>query len=426
MKQPTLTELMALAGIQVVTSPGNGSLLDPKDVGTGFLMFHKGEIFFVTVRHVVNSAKRTLDGIVEDDKKIAIITNGYRINQNGQKEGELYSLGGFYTFELFNVLSEIPEAERVEVAFSIVEKEKLKELKLRTAGVMNYETGEVIIEGGRDKVILDSGIKVTPNAADSYYCSGFVQAHWEQAQTGEKVLAYSYIFHNLMKYDHTEGDFLVMKTPEIASKHNWGGLSGSPVINQDGGVVGILNGGREGTHDIYVLNLDKVLRLMDSVLKVETVNRLNMAKTFELEEIYNAIDAEQAKALEKMVKECGEEEAALKWLDEIVAPTLPVTPYEGNIGDGGNAESKPFRKRVKDEIDMLICGHPKYSSEREKILDQYHGWTLYAATAVASLLGSVFGVGAAIISPAILLLVRCAGKIGVNAYCQNFHFDEEK
>lgn len=142
MKQPTLTELMALAGVQVVTSPSNGSLLNPKDVGSGFLLHHKGEIFFVTVRHVVNKEKNSRDGeLSEDTNKMAIITNGYRFNEKiGLKEGELYSIGGFYTFDLFNVLDEVPEADRVEFAFSIVDKEKLKELKLHTAGVKNYVT----------------------------------------------------------------------------------------------------------------------------------------------------------------------------------------------------------------------------------------------------------------------------------------------
>lgn len=424
MKQPTLTELMALAGVQVVTSPSNGSLLNPKDVGSGFLLHHKGEIFFVTVRHVVNQEKNKKDGeLSEDTNKMAIITNGYRFNEKtGLKEGELYSIGGFYTFDLFNVLDEVPEADRVEFAFSIVDKEKLKELKLHTAGVKNYVTGEIIIEAGRSKVILDSSIEVKPNSTDTYYCSGFVQAHWEQAPTGEKMLSYSYIFHNEMKFDRIEGDYIVMKSPEFASKHEWGGLSGSPVINQEGGLVGILKGGKEGTHEIYILSLEKTLQLMDNVLKIETISNLNMANPYELDEIYNEIGGQQANELRLMVEECGEEEAAMKWLEEKVVPELPVTPYDGNIGDG-DTNTKPFSKRVKDEIDMLICGHPKYNKEREKILDQYHGWTLYAATAGAAVLGAAFGVSAGIISPAILLLVRCACKVGVNAYCQNVHFN---
>ena len=424
MKQPTLTELMALSGIQVVTSPSNGSLLDPQDIGTGFLFHHKGEVFFVTVRHVVNKDKKGKDGeLTEDSNKMAIITNGFRFNEKtGLKEGELYSIGGFYTFDLFNVLDEIPEAERIEFAFSLVDKTKLKDLKLQTAGVKNFKTGEIIIEGGRSKVILDSGIKVSPDSSDTYYCSGFIQAHWEQAPTGEKMLAYGYIFHNDMKFDRMEGDYLVMKSPEIASKHEWGGLSGSPVINQDGGLVGILNGGKDGTHEIYVLGIEKVLMLMESVLKIETINNLNMENPFELEEIYNEIGVQQANDLKLMVEEYGEEEAAMKWLEEKVVPELPVTPYDGNIGDS-DSTTKPFGKRVKDEIDMLICGHPKYNKERESILDQFHGWTLYAATAGAAVLGVTFGVSAGILSPAILLLVRSACKVGVNAYCQNVHFE---
>lgn len=425
MTQPTLTELMALAGIQVVTSPSNGTLLDPKDVGTGFLLHHKGEVLFVTVRHVVNKDKRSKEGeLAEDTNKMAIITNGFRFNEKTWlKEGELYSIGGFYTFDLFNVLNEVPKAERIEFAFSLVDKTKLNGLRLQTAGVKDFKTGEIIIEGGRSKVILDSSIKVPPNSTDTYYCSGFVQAHWEQAPTGEKMLAYGYIFHNDMKFDRMEGDYLVMKTPEIASKHEWGGLSGSPVINQDGGLVGILNGGKDGTHDIYILGIEKVLMLMESVHKIETINNLNMEKTFELEEIYNEIGGQQAGDLKKMVEEYGEEQAAMKWLEKKVIPELPITPYDGNIG-GGETTPKPFGKRVKDEINMLICGHPKYIDEREKILDQYHGWSLYAATAAAAVLGATFGVSAGIISPAVLLLVRCACKVGINAYCQNIHFDD--
>ena len=423
-KQHTLTELMALAGIQVVTSPSNGDLTNPKDIGTGFLLHHKGEIFFVTVRHVVNSEiKGSNNQLIDDDKKLAIITNRYRFNEKGMKEGELYSLGGFYTFEFFNLLHTTTDVERVEVAFSLIEKNKLKDIKIQTAGVKNYETGEIIVDAGQDKIILDSGIKVVPSENDLYYCSGFVQAHWEELATSEKVLAYRYIFHNDMKFDRIDGDFIVLKTTEYASKHNWGGLSGSPVINQDGGLIGVLNGGKDGTHEIYVLSMDKILMLMDNVLKIETLNRINMAHTYKLEEIYNLISEEQAKELEQMINEVGEEDAALKWLEDKVAPTLPITPYDGNIGDD-NTTTKPFSKRVRDELNMLICGHPKYKEERDKILDQYHGWTLYAATAAAALLGSLFGVSATVLSPAILLFVRLACKISINAYCQNVNFED--
>ena len=57
MKQPTLTELMALASVQVVTNPSNGSLLNPKDVGSGFLLHHKAVVYSIMVDEDFNRPK---------------------------------------------------------------------------------------------------------------------------------------------------------------------------------------------------------------------------------------------------------------------------------------------------------------------------------------------------------------------------------
>ena len=231
--QPTLTELMALANIQVITSPGNGSLFNPKDVGTGFLFHHCDNTFFVTARHVVSTTVESNGGEPQDlDNQMAIITNRYRVNEHGLREGELYSIGAFYTFMFFNALQQHPDIGVVEAAFSIVKPEMLREMRILTAGVKNYATGETIVEGGCGKIIIDSDSIVNPNGEDVYYLSGFVQVHWEESPTSEKILAYGYIFHNEMKFSRMDGDFIVLESPELASKKEWSGLSGAPVFNQ--------------------------------------------------------------------------------------------------------------------------------------------------------------------------------------------------
>ena len=139
-----------------------------------------------------------------------------------------------------------------------------------------------------------------------------------------------------------------------------------------------------------------------------------------IDEIYAAISAEDASRLRSYIEQYGEEKAAEEWLNTIPEDQLPRTPFSGGIGE--EDVNLTFAQSIRREVDYFICGHPKYQDLRNKIDSKGEGVTLYAATSLAALIGSEFGITTAVILPSVMLLFRIAGRITLNAYCRNYHF----
>lgn len=145
-----------------------------------------------------------------------------------------------------------------------------------------------------------------------------------------------------------------------------------------------------------------------------------MEEIYSLTEVYASLPVDDATLLKSLIEEYGEEGAIDKWIDTIPPEQLPMTHFSGGIGDS----DEPFSKRLKDEINMVICGHPKYKEEREKILHEYNGYTLTAATSLGAIIGSVFGIASGAVIPVALIMIRLALKVTVGAYCKNYKYAE--
>lgn len=67
-----------------------------------------------------------------------------------------------------------------------------------------------------------------------------------------------------------------MLTPaeQIVNK-DWEGISGASVLNQTGGLLGILCGGNPKDNSIFVLKMKAVLSLIDTTLRIEEIETLN-------------------------------------------------------------------------------------------------------------------------------------------------------
>ncbi len=143
-----------------------------------------------------------------------------------------------------------------------------------------------------------------------------------------------------------------------------------------------------------------------------------MEDIYSLEEALATLEETQVRELTAFIDKYGEADAASRWLDDVAAKNLPVTPYSSVIG-ADEEEPKAFSVRVREQIDRLICGASEYDKERKEILEKGGFFTLSAVSVVSAWLGTLFGIGAGVLAPAILLLLRVIGKVGVNAYCAN-------
>jgi len=72
------------------------------------------------------------------------------------------------------------------------------------------------------------------------------------------------------------GYYILLNTPNLFTySENWAGLSGSPVINQNGGCIGVLCSVMENSHSIWVKPFEKIKPLLDSRILQENLNNEN-------------------------------------------------------------------------------------------------------------------------------------------------------
>ena len=102
------------------------------------------------------------------------------------------------------------------------------------------------------------------------------------------------------------------------------------------------------------------------------------------------------------------EQAAEKWLVATPNDTFPF---------GGVPSAKPYLSKLSDELEALLCGDPKYKSERAKLsLESKQTHALFVS-AVAVVISPAIGSSAPVLAPVIALLLVTAGKLGLNAWC---------
>lgn len=132
-----------------------------------------------------------------------------------------------------------------------------------------------------------------------------------------------------------------------------------------------------------------------------------------LYEWYTCLKPYQRAIIEQLVAKYGEERAAEEWL---TARGPMQTATFG--GSQVNAENAPkYWDRLRSEIDKLICGHPDYKKEQEKILAAGKSIGLGGVTALANWLSPLIGMSPALLAPAIILILHTMAKMGVKAYC---------
>lgn len=65
---------------------------------------------------------------------------------------------------------------------------------------------------------------------------------------------------------------LLNTTEDILDYDDWAGLSGSPVLNQEGKCIGVLCSVNEGTKSVFVKPFSKIRPLLDTIILQEEMN----------------------------------------------------------------------------------------------------------------------------------------------------------
>jgi len=99
------------------------------------------------------------------------------------------------------------------------------------------------------------------------------------------------------------------------------------------------------------------------------------------------------------------------WITAVVPTTALFS-----AGGGSNGNS-PYLDRLKDEFRAFVCGNKKYEKEWKEISagqKSIHAFVVSTmSVAIAPHVGSI----AAVIAPALVLMLASLGKISINAWC---------
>lgn len=263
-----LTEYFEHIRYQIVYYPADMSTSLPVGVGSGFMLDYKGEQLFVTADHVVNTHD---SGIRKVDKNAFIQTNIISRDEQGHYYAVLVPLSGVVFSSHFKIdvkTGNITEFPLFDGAFVLMNDFQ------KTA---NYITNECTLNDahvayGEKKLHLDYSSICGANKDDEYFVYGRVRFEYKKGENDQVVLFSQLISHDGLKYVRDEGNYHVLRYSVPVIVDDWKGLSGSPVLNHQGGFIGIACAVSDKTNEVWVKKIQCMLPLFDAEIMTSKMN----------------------------------------------------------------------------------------------------------------------------------------------------------
>lgn len=237
--------------------------------GSGFLLEYRESLYFITCDHNLHLLDDYSNGERANlDFNVAIITNDR--NQATPLSMGLVFVPEFYYFDSFDTF--LPEImDMKDVAFA-----KIKQdfpLSLLT-NQLTYPNGSIAVKEGLEKLYITEDAIAEPNAEKDFVITGCIRNHIVDDIRMDRGTT----FREGIKYDANKLNInkqFVFINPEPIIYEDWKGLSGSPIFDQDGKLVGMVNGVNEGGYDIYVTPIHFITKLIDYTIAAEIVHGKN-------------------------------------------------------------------------------------------------------------------------------------------------------
>ena len=268
-----LLEVLTRTRFQVFifTRGGLASGAVPVGAGGGFMMSYKNMLFFITADHVCHpdDYKGGLTQRSFEDKDVAIVNNWIEKDEKGKDTHVLTPIGGFYYFTgyTFDPQNLFGDSKPVDATFAIIDPSRIvRPLKSEPLLV----EGGPDVPGGLDMIPIPSESVITPTQEDRYIVYGHIKY---TLNSTTNLLDWRIKHHEDMTYLCESGDYYVLRPNEPVINEEWEGISGSPVFNQQGGLLGILCGGSEKHNVIFVMKIQTVMSFIDTTLKIEEIER---------------------------------------------------------------------------------------------------------------------------------------------------------
>lgn len=260
-KQFSLTEILVKTTYQVVISKDRLFQSLPIAFGAGFFMNYKDHKFFITADHNIHIEDHKLNVRTGVDNYLGVLNN---ISNRNAISTLTTPISGFYFMESFDISKEDLNPQLFDVAISLVNPSKF-EAPFFTDEDIKDKDGSSLVSPNEQKLEFLAQHVIDPSVTDSYYVYGKIRPQFKGLLLHREIT-----FKNDLKYIDTYGHYILLNTVDlIIDPEDWAGLSGSPVLNQEGKCVGILCSIIEGTRSVFVKPMRKIIPLLDVIILQE-------------------------------------------------------------------------------------------------------------------------------------------------------------
>ncbi len=266
-------ELLIRTHLTLVAAEQGSQLQKVVGYGSGFMMLYRGYRFLVTAAHV-NEPDWSELVTVKDirNNEVAIVTHLSQ-EKDGVMKSVYVPIGGFTYINTITVAPDttdfqavLENAEKnpdpVDVAVALVEDRP---------GVMQFSNDEPDEETenleARSKILIPYEAVVEPDKDDHYFVFGRVKFEPKVDDNGNPYVSSEPMLHSDMEYYSTINENVhVFKATEDVVYEEWAGISGSPVLNPNGYIVGIACSVLPMTPYMYALDIKTVRSLFDVLI----------------------------------------------------------------------------------------------------------------------------------------------------------------
>lgn len=232
----------------------------PQKAGSGFIIQHRDRLFLITAGHVVRVPGKDEKYPHEKEK---IPTIPYYFVAKRTEDNVIGSVSmPLPKFDHFDKENKEP----FDMSFCELTTDNVK-LPLIIGEDIPFSDG-YIVKAGSSRIIFQDGCGCSPSKDSMYFVFGNIQAQMTKTTfEGTNVDAVNQIvtLKEGLKYKEIQDEYIVLETEEkeIPLKKDWAGLSGSPVIDDNGYLLGVLSSISKVDNTVFVIGYDCIIKKIE-------------------------------------------------------------------------------------------------------------------------------------------------------------------
>ncbi|MDN3582109.1 hypothetical protein [Mucilaginibacter flavus] len=264
-RQYSITEVLVKTTYQISVHKEPSFDRMPIGFGAGFFLNYKKHLFFITADHNIHFDDHALNERTGVDNHVGILNN---VSDKANFSTVMSPVGGFYFMESFDISKEDLDFQLFDVAISLVDRTKFEAPFLTDEEFLDAD-GVQLVAAKAHKFELSEEHIAQPSTEDCYFIYGKIKP-----QLKGLILHRENTFKENISYVASAGSYLLLNTAEeITDSKDWEGLSGSPVLNQNGQCIGVLCSVNEGSKAVFVKPFSKIMPLLDLIIVQEQLER---------------------------------------------------------------------------------------------------------------------------------------------------------